>query len=118
MSDYLVVYLRLVTSCHLQLNAEFFSNFIEGEGTVKDFCAQEVEPMYRESDHIHIISLTQCSGVNVRISYLDRGGSEDKVNIHDFPEGSSPRIHLLYRPGHYDIIYFNGSKAMDSNDSV
>lgn len=104
------MYLRLVTSCHLQLNADFFSNFIEGEGSVKEFCAQEVEPMYRESDHIHITSLTECSGVNVRINYLDRGGSEEKVNTHDFPEGSSPRIHLLYRPGHYDIVYLNGSE--------
>lgn len=100
-----------MTSCHLQLNAEFYSNFIEGEGSVKEFCAQEVEPMYRESDHIHIISLTECSGVNVRINYLDRGGSEDRVNTHDFPEGSSPRIHLLYRPGHYDIVYLNNEKS-------
>jgi hypothetical protein len=28
---------------------------LQGGGTVKDFCATEVEPMFRESDHIHII---------------------------------------------------------------
>ena len=30
-------------------------NFIEGDIPLKDFCATEVEPMFKESDHIHII---------------------------------------------------------------
>ena len=108
-ADYLVVFFRLVTSCQLQMNSEFYQNFIEGDLTVKEFCHHEVEPMYRESDHIHIISLTSVLGVGVRINYLDRGGSEEKVNVHDFPEGcENPRIHLLYRPGHYDILYPKG----------
>ncbi|XP_062574136.1 ubiquitin thioesterase OTUB1-like [Saccostrea cucullata] len=43
LSDYLVVFLRLVVSGHLQKEAEFFSNFIEGERGIKEFCNQEVE---------------------------------------------------------------------------
>ncbi|RWS00110.1 ubiquitin thioesterase OTUB1-like isoform X1 [Dinothrombium tinctorium] len=105
-SDYLVVFMRLVTSGHLRSNEEFFSNFIEGEKTVKEFCSHEVEPMYKESDHIHIIALTAATKVPVCINYLDRGQG-GKVTVHNFPEGSSPRIHLLYRPGHYDILYLD-----------
>ena len=105
-SDYLVVFLRLITSCHLQKQAEFFQAFIEDGLSVKEFCAHEVEPMYKESDHIHVIAVTSAIGVTVRINYLDRGGSADKVNVHDFPEGvQDPQIHLLYRPGHYDVLY-------------
>ena len=65
---------------------------------------QEVEPMYVECDHLHITALTSALGVPVRVQYMDRaeGGH---VNQHDFPEGAPPRIHLLYRPGHYDILY-------------
>ena len=50
--------------------------------------------------------------------YLDRslalgGGSEADtadINAHDFcpealPPSCPPRVHLLYRPGHYDILY-------------
>lgn len=66
--------------------------------------SQEVDPMYRESDHIHISAVTQALGVNVRVLYMDRGEGSG-VNHHDFPEGSTPHIHLLYRPGHYDILY-------------
>ena len=60
--------------------------------------------------------------IPIRVVYLDRsmaafagGGSQDSaaVNHHDFvPEimqsGTTqvePRVHLLYRPGHYDILY-------------
>ncbi|XP_018025903.1 ubiquitin thioesterase OTUB1 isoform X2 [Hyalella azteca] len=40
LSDYLVVYLRLLISAHLQKNADFFTFFIEGERTVVEFCKQ------------------------------------------------------------------------------
>lgn len=103
-SDYLVVYLRLLTSAELQTNAEFYQNFIEGERTVAEFCKQEVEPMFRESDHIHIIALSAALKVGTRVCYMDRGESE-KVVIHNFSEDYPLSIHLLYRPGHYDVLY-------------
>ena len=46
-SDYMVVYLRLITSGQLQEGADFYQNFIDGDCTVKEFCHQEVEPMYK-----------------------------------------------------------------------
>jgi len=101
-ADYLVVFLRILTSAELRKNAEFYSNFIE-EKTLEEFCQLEVEPMYKESDHIHIIAITAALGFCVRVIYMDRGTG----GTHDFPEGSSPTAHLLYRPGHYDIIYAN-----------
>ncbi|KAL4721108.1 hypothetical protein ACJJTC_005655 [Scirpophaga incertulas] len=65
---------------------------------------QEVEPMYKESDHIHIIALSNALNVGVRVEYMDRGeGSQ--VIAHVFPEGAKPLVQLLYRPGHYDILY-------------
>lgn len=42
-SDYLVVYLRLVTSGYLQREDEFFQYFIEGGRTVREFCQQVSE---------------------------------------------------------------------------
>jgi len=105
-SDYLVVFLRLMVSCYLQTNEEFYSAFIEGHASMKEFCSQEVEPMAIESDHIHIIALTSAINTTVQVEYMDRGGDESKVNFHRFPDdGSTPTIYLLYRPGHYDILY-------------
>lgn len=39
-SDYVVVYLRLITSGQLQREADFYQHFIEGDRTVKEFCHQ------------------------------------------------------------------------------
>lgn len=39
-SDYVVVYLRLITSGQLQRDADFFQHFIEGERTISEFCHQ------------------------------------------------------------------------------
>lgn len=69
-----------------------------------DFCHQEVEPMYKESDHIHIMAACAAMNTGVRVVYMDRGVNTS-VTEHDLPEGSTPSIHLLYRPGHYDILY-------------
>ena len=68
------------------------------------FVIKEVEPMYRESDHIHIIALTNAIKVPVEVIYLDRGTDQKKATHHNFPDDSKPNIHILYRPGHYDII--------------
>lgn len=105
-SDYVVVYLRLITSSHLQERAEFYQNFIDGNYTIVEFCHQEVEPMYKESDHIHIIAICSALEAGVRVEYMDRGDGE-QVIAHDFPEGCKPNVFLLYRPGHYDILYPN-----------
>lgn len=60
-SDYVVVYLRLITSGHLQEGADFYQNFIDGNCTMEEFRHQEVEPMYKESDHIHIIGNSETA---------------------------------------------------------
>merc|ERR1712098_654856 len=71
-SNYLVVFLRLLTSKQLQIESDFYQNFLDGGRTVAEFCSTEVEPMFKESDHIHIIALTAAMGIGVRIIYLDR----------------------------------------------
>ncbi|XP_032883617.1 ubiquitin thioesterase OTUB2 isoform X2 [Amblyraja radiata] len=83
--------------------SEFFEFFLEGGISIKDFCAQEVEPMAVESDHIHITALTQALGISIQVEYMDKTDTE--INHHIFPEGSKPLVYLLYKPGHYDILY-------------
>lgn len=111
-SDYVVVYLRLITSGQIEENADFYADFIGGYASVKEFRHQEVEPMYKESDHIHIIAICTALGVGVRVEYMDRGDG-GQVKAHDFPEDKTPRVYLLYRPGHYDILYPKVSTPTD-----
>jgi ubiquitin thioesterase protein OTUB1 len=108
-SDYIVVYLRLITSGKLQEDAEFYTNFIDGYSNIAEFCKKEVEAMYRESDNVQLVAICAALGSAVRVEYMDRG-SQTEVNAHDFsssdtPNDDPPSVCLLYRPNHYDIIY-------------
>ncbi|XP_047327097.1 OVARIAN TUMOR DOMAIN-containing deubiquitinating enzyme 1-like [Impatiens glandulifera] len=126
-SDYVVMFFRFITSGEIRKRSEFFEPFILGmtNGTVEQFCKVSVEPMGEESDHVHITALSDALGVAIRVEYLDRSSCENggvSVNHHDFipsttskPSSSSssveeekveePFITLLYRPGHYDVLY-------------
>ena len=50
MCNYIVVYLRLLTSAQLQKKEEFFENFLEGGQTMKDFCSQ-----------VSVVARTSCN---------------------------------------------------------
>lgn len=123
-SDYVVMFFRFVTSGEIRKRSEFFEPFILGltNATVEQFCKSSVEPMGEESDHVHITALSDALEVPIRVVYLDRSSCDTggvSVNHHDFipttgdvPNSSSdgsvtknPFITLLYRPGHYDILY-------------
>ncbi|XP_045814397.1 OVARIAN TUMOR DOMAIN-containing deubiquitinating enzyme 1 [Trifolium pratense] len=122
-SDYVVMFFRFVTSAEIQKRSEFFEPFIMGlsNTTVEQFCKSAVEPMGEESDHVHITAISDALGIPIRVVYLDRSSCDTggvSVNHHDFipaagdlpsARGSSdknnPFITLLYRPGHYDILY-------------
>ena len=63
--------------------------------------------MGKESDHIHVVALTRSLKVPLSIEYMDREGS--KCNMLTFDpddrEEAKASLFLLYRPGHYDILY-------------
>lgn len=141
-SNMIVSFLRLATSAEIDSRAEFFAPFIMGmtidELSVEAFRRRCVEPMGEEADHVHIVALSDMLQVPVRVLYLDRtmdaaGADASSVNEHDFvPEalteaargGDSaaaarmlPRVHLLYRPGHYDILSPNGPSQTPADSS-
>ncbi|MQL96572.1 hypothetical protein Taro_029254 [Colocasia esculenta] len=122
--------IRFVTTSEIRKRSSFFEPFImglaDGSGSVDQFCKKSVEPMGEESDHIHIIALSDALGVPIRVVYLDRSSCDTgivNVNHHDFiplnlsesaasgshdfvkVDSAKPFVTLLYRPGHYDIVY-------------
>lgn len=120
-SDFVVMFLRVLTSAELERRKEFFMPFIAEEAVDMHFYrTQRVDPMGEEADQLHIIALVDALGVAVRVEYLDGSGDGAEVNRHDFlptcggpaadhaqaqgESGEPPCITLLYRPGHYDIL--------------
>ncbi len=110
-SNTMVIVLRMITSAYLQLHADDFLPFLYDFSTqpsMSEYCRRHVEAMGVESDQIDIIALTNLFNCQIEIAYLD--ASSDLSNmIMKFGDanGSILRnpITLLYRPGHYDILY-------------
>ncbi|VDK50882.1 unnamed protein product [Anisakis simplex] len=107
-SNYYVTFLRLITSGYLRENAPLYEGFVEGGRSMEQFCRDEIEPMWRDCDHLAIIALTNAIKVSIRIEYMDRSSAPNGGRHYDFVVDSSPpRLFFLYRPGHYDILYKN-----------
>ena len=62
--------------------------------------------MGKECDQPQIAALTEALQIGVKIEYLD-GTTTQGQELPSIlcPPDLSPLVYLLYRPGHYDIIY-------------
>nr|CDS31512.2 Ubiquitin thioesterase otubain protein [Hymenolepis microstoma] len=98
---------RLCVSSYMQQNEDFYINFITDDRTVKKFCEMEVEPMGLESDNIHISALALALDVPITIENCQQSGKLNEIHFPGQSDGStcSSPVTLLYRPGHYDILY-------------
>ncbi|RUS22152.1 peptidase C65 Otubain-domain-containing protein [Endogone sp. FLAS-F59071] len=110
-SNTIVMHFRFVTSAYLKYHAAEYEPFLLVEMvSIDEFCSSNVEAFGRESDQYQIIALTKALGVPVEVAYLD-GTSGENVTFHEFwpdeadkARGVKP-LKLIYRPGHYDILY-------------
>jgi len=104
-SDYATWYFRVLTAAHLKADPDRFVHFIEYPDIIS-FCAKEVEPMGKECEMVQVMALAEMLEVNILVEYLDGRDFESKLHQHQFgPADSKTKVTLLYRPGHYDILY-------------
>jgi len=104
--DDAIIFLRMVVAQALRTHAESFSPFLEG-CTVEDFIRTDVMPSNRECDQLQIMALATAWNVAVQVEYLDLSPG-DKTTTHvigGLGNPGHPHVHLLYRPGHYDVLY-------------
>jgi ubiquitin thioesterase protein OTUB1 len=105
-SDYCTWYLRVLTAAQMKSDPDRFLPFLLAEESssgllsmdIPTFCSREVEPMNKECGMVQVAALAECFGVRVKIEYMDGRIVEDEG-------GKRMEITLLYRPGHYDILY-------------
>ncbi|CAI2182669.1 13191_t:CDS:2 [Funneliformis geosporum] len=112
-SNHIVWYLRVITAAYLKKYRQEYEPFLEFETEMDQYCSKYVEVMDQEADHIHVIALTKALNVPVEIAYMSGSDAMEQVNFHEFyPDNEAtggnltlkPLV-LLYRPGHYDILY-------------
>lgn len=82
--------------------------------TVENYCDMSVMPIGSEIENVSLSALKDVllspAGIALEVLYLDRSDASE-VNMHRFdpvnPVGGATigTIRLLYRPGHYDLLY-------------
>ncbi|KAK4156760.1 peptidase C65 Otubain-domain-containing protein [Chaetomidium leptoderma] len=115
-SNSVMYHFRMLASSYLKGNREAYGAFVTINSGVDGYCREVLECHNVELDHLGLTLLVNVllkdAGFVLEVAYLDRSpGSE--VNTYRFPEEANnrhpselgPIIHLLYRPGHYDILY-------------
>lgn len=105
-ANYLIIFLRLITAGYLKEHSEEYAPFIENI-SLSDYCACEIESMWKDADHLAVTGLVNAIGQSIRVQYMDQNAAPNGGLYYDFPpdQAEVPRITLLYRPGHYDLIY-------------
>ncbi|CEP11139.1 hypothetical protein [Parasitella parasitica] len=109
-SNSIVMHFRFLASAFLRINAAEYEPFLVDEMvSIDEFCSMHVEAFGRESDHLHIIALCKALEIPIKVVYLD-GGEGDDAAVHQFwpsdqDQDERTPIELIYRPGHYDILY-------------
>ncbi|KAG0368046.1 OTU domain, ubiquitin aldehyde binding [Mortierella sp. AD032] len=107
-SNSIVMHFRLVASAFLKTHQDDYAPFLEFGQTMDEFCSMHVEAMGRESEEMMLIALTKATHISIEVAYLSGNQSADEVNFLPFLPDTAiymPPLVLLYRPGHYDILY-------------
>jgi len=102
LSQAFVHLLRMMTSYSLRHN-EVYRFYFENETQFEEKC-RTAERMGEEAEHMEINALLSLIGITCQLIQLDRNAGD--IQLYTLPdETAAPRYFLLYRPGHYDILY-------------
>ncbi|CAB9522533.1 Ubiquitin thioesterase OTUB1 [Seminavis robusta] len=108
-SDYCTWYMRVLSGTQLKAEPDRFLPYLEDAYVdVHVYCQKAVEPMGQECTMVTCLALAEAFEVKVAIVYLDGHDipSNNKLSTHQFgPDNAKTCLTLLYRPGHYDILY-------------
>jgi ubiquitin thioesterase protein OTUB1 len=112
----IITYFKLLASAWVQSHADDYGHFVP-MGDVKAYCANNIEPSQCEADNIGVAALADAlvkpAGFGLEVWYLDRSPGEEinrsyyaePTTANHMPIPHAPMLRLLYRPGHYDILY-------------
>ncbi|KFY04059.1 hypothetical protein V490_00003 [Pseudogymnoascus sp. VKM F-3557] len=116
-SNAIIYFFRLLASAWLKANSIAYKDFIPDGLGVDNYSKSLIEPAKTEIEHLGMALLIDVLmkpvGIAIETVYLDRSEGTDVIKHIIRAEDESgipiyagvPLIHLLYRPGHYDILY-------------
>ncbi|KAF2146228.1 uncharacterized protein K452DRAFT_220097 [Aplosporella prunicola CBS 121167] len=114
-SQSIITHLKLLTSAWIQTHPADFAPFLLDQD-IRSYCSTHIEAAVCEIEHVGVNALFNVllkpAGLALEILYLDRSAGEegntfryDVIGHDGLTILDPPTIRLLYRPGHYDILY-------------
>ena len=106
----------MLASLHLRENEKEFEHFIpQDKGGFTNYLRSDVEALKAEADHLQTVALSRSVDVPITIYCLEniQKGGPQKVNT---IENKKSCYDLLFRPGHYDVLY-RGTDKNNTNDN-
>ena len=66
---------------------------------MKEYCERWVECFGKESEHVQLHALCEATGIGINVWCFE-------ISHLSLVVMQEPKMNLLYRPGHYDILYY------------
>ena len=103
---YMIAFMRCCTGAYLKLHEDDFIGFLPSQYSSMDaFVRNEVDPMYKDCDELQIVALTKTFESSLQVVYLDRSPGDPTIHTFGDPTEGCLKVSMLYKPGHYDLIY-------------
>ena len=113
-AQYLIFWARMLASMHMRQNENNFAPFIQQDkGGFLSWLRSDVEALKSEADHLQTVALSKAIDVPITIYCLEniQKGGPQKVQTNEKYKMSS--YDLLFRPGHYDVLYRGNDEKID-----
>eukprot|EP01084_Bolivina_argentea_P246683 412799_1 len=117
-AQYLIFWARMLASLHMRENEKEFAPFIpQDKGGFLSWLRSDVEALKSEADHLQTVALSKSIGVPITIYCLENieKGGPQLVNTIENEKYSA--YDLLFRPGHYDVLYRNNMGGDNNNNN-
>merc|ERR1740123_1165026 len=114
----LIFWARMMASLQMRENEKEYAPFIpEEKGGFTGYLRSDVEALKSEADHLQTVALSKGLDVAITIYCLEniaKGGPQTVRTI----ESRRSCIDLLFRPGHYDVLYRSDGYVHDEEDEM
>merc|ERR1712130_406048 len=115
-AQYLIFWARMLASLHMRENEKEFAPFIQqNKGGFHAWLRSDVEALKSEADHLQTVALSRSINVPITIYCLEniqKGGPHKVTTI----EHQKSEYDLLFRPGHYDVLYRKNNDIQNNNN--
>jgi len=114
-AQYLIFWARMLASLHMRAHQEDFEGFVPADkGGFAQWLRSDVEALNSEADHLQAVALSKALQVPVTLYCLENVAKGGPSRVATLGEGAKAEYDLLFRPGHYDLLYRN--KGVDDED--